>query len=412
MKQRIVNIKLVLALSSCFLSLSANAQQLQTLIDEGLTSNPEIHKFELQYKRVSEKINEVNTVPNTEFGVGYFVSEPETRTGAQRFKVSAKQMIPWFGTITMRGNYVNSLAEAKYEDIVIAKRKLILSVSQSYYNLYANKTKQEVLTENIKLLETYKTLALTSVEVGKASAVDVLRLQMRQNELQQLKEVLEQQYNAEQTKLNNLLNRKNDITVNVVDELIIPSEDFETNTQNLALHPELLKYDKLYKSVEQSELLNQKESSPMIGFGLDYINVEQRPDMSFSDNGKDIVMPMVSVSIPVFNNKYKSKTKQNELQQQELLAQKQERLNTLETLLDKAIKDRVSARISYTTQTKNLKQAKNAEEILIKSYETGTVDFNDLLDIQELQLKFKINQIESVKTYYVQTTIISYLTQQ
>ena len=208
---------------------------------------------------------------------------------------------------------------------------------------------------------------------------------------------------------NNLLNRANNVAVNVVDELIIPLEDFENNTENLSLHPELLKYDKLYKSVEQSEFLNQKESSPMIGFGLDYINVDKRPDMNFSDNGKDIIMPMVSVSIPIFNNKYKSQTKQNELQQQEVLAQKQERLNKLETLLDKAIKDRISARISYVTQAKNLKQAKNAEEILIKSYETGTIDFNDVLDIQELQLKFQINQIESIKNYYVQTTIINYL---
>ena len=63
--------------------------------------------------------------------------------------------------------------------------------------------------------------------------------------------------------------------------LIYLLEDFEINTENLALHPELLKYDKLYQSVEQSELLNQKESSPMIGFGLDYINVEERPDMDF-----------------------------------------------------------------------------------------------------------------------------------
>ena len=37
-------------------------------------------------------------------------------------------------------------------------------------------------------------------------------------------------------------------------------------------------------------------------------------------------------------------------------------------------------------------------------------DFNDVLDIQELQLKFQMNQIESVKTYFVQTTIINYLT--
>ncbi|WP_299225611.1 TolC family protein [uncultured Psychroserpens sp.] len=390
----------------------SNAQELETLINEALNKNPEIQKFELQYSIASEKVNEVNTLPNTEFGVGYFVSEPETRTGAQRFKVSAKQMLPWFGNITTRENYVSALADAKYEDIVIAKRKLMASVSQSYYNLYANKAKQDVLNENIKLLKTYETLALTSVEVGKASAVDVLRLQMRQNEMQQLLDVLSQQFLAEQTTFNKLLNRDKDVQVSVINELIIPSEDFEINSGNLSLHPELLKFDKLYQSVEQSELLNQKESSPMIGFGLDYINVDKRPNMDFRDNGKDIIMPMVSVSIPIFNNKYKSQTKQNELQQQGILVQKQERTNALEILLDKAVNDKISARISYATQTKNLKQAKDAEEILIKNYETGTIDFNDVLDIQELQLKFQINQIESVKIYYVQTTIINYLTQQ
>jgi cobalt-zinc-cadmium efflux system outer membrane protein len=389
---------------------SINSQSLDVLVKEALENSPEIQKFELKYRIASEKVNEVNTIPNTEFGVGYFISEPETRTGAQRFKVSAKQMMPWFGTISSREDYVSSLAEATYEDIAIAKRKLIAAVSQSYYNLYSNNARQLVLIENIDLLETYETLALTSVEVGKASAVDVLRLQMRKNELDQLKQVLEQQYLGEQTALNNLLNRDNDVEITSINELIIPSEDFEITTENLALHPELLKYDKLYQSVEQSELLNQKESSPMIGFGLDYINVEKRPDMSFSDNGKDIIMPMVSVSIPIFNKKYKSETKQNELQRQEIVAQKQERLNTLETLLDKGIKDRISARISYNTQTKNLKQAKDAEDILIRSYETGTIDFNDVLDVQELQLKFQMNQIESVKTYYVQTTIINYLT--
>jgi len=387
----------------------SNAQQLETLIEEALKNSPEIQKFELQYSIVSEKVNEVNTIPNTEFGVGYFVSEPETRTGAQRFKVSAKQMLPWFGSITARENYVSSLADAKYEDIVIAKRKLLAAVSQSYYNLYANRAKQKVLVQNIELLETYETLALTSVEVGKASAVDVLRLQMRQNELEQLKEVLAQQYLAEQTALNKLLNRDKDIAVNVVQELAIPSETTLVNTENLSLHPELIKYDKLYQSVEQSELLNQKESLPMIGFGLDYVNVDKRPNMNFSDNGKDIVMPMVSVSIPIFNKKYKSQTKQNEFKQQEITAQKQERLNKLETVLDKAVNDRISARISNETQLKNLEQANDAEEILIKSYETGTIDFNDVLDIQELQLKFQINQIESVKTFYVQTTIINYL---
>ncbi len=389
----------------------SNAQELQSLIDEALANNPKIKQFELQYKRVSEKVNEVNTLPNTNIGVGYFVSEPETRTGAQRFKVSVNQMLPWFGTISSREDYVSSLADAKFEDITIAKRQLIASVSTSYYNLYAIKAKQQVLTENINLLKTYETMALTSVEVGKASAVDVLRLQMRQNDLNQSKAILQQQFLAEQTAFNKLLNRDKNTAIYVVSELEIPLDDSSINTDSLQFHPELIKYDKFYQSVEKSELLNQKESSPMIGLGLDYVNVARRPDMNFNDNGKDIVMPMVSFSIPIFNKKYKSKTKQNEIQQEEFNSQKQERFNRLETLLDKAINERTSARIRYNTQSKNLKQAKNAETILVKSYETGTIDFKDVLDIQELQLKFQLNQIKAVQNYYIQSTIINYLIQ-
>ena len=385
--------QLIFIISSLLVFNVVNAQELESLVDIALENNPAIQKFELQHAIASEKINEVNVLPNTEVGVGYFVSEPETRTGAQRFKVSAKQMLPWFGSITARENYASSLADAKYEDIVIAKRKLIASVSQSYYKLYTIRAKQEVLIENIDLLKTYETLALTSVEVGKASAVDVLRLQMRQNELEQLKQVLGQNYVAEQTAFNKLLNREKAITINVIKELRIPLGSDLIATENLELHPELIKYDKLYQSVEQSELLNQKESSPMLGFGLDYVAVSERPNMSFADNGKDIVMPMVSLSIPIFNKRYKSRTKQNELKQQEIISQKQERLNNLETLFDKAINDRKVSKISHNTQAKNLKQAKDAEGILIKSYETGTIDFNDVLDIQELQLKFQMNQI-------------------
>ena len=362
------------------------------------------------YGIAAEKVNEANWLPNTEVSAGYFVSEPETRVGAQRARFSLKQMIPWFGTITARENYMNSMAAAQYEELVIAKRKLVLSVSQSYYNLMANKAKQEVLEKNVQLLETYERLALTSLEVGKASAVSVLRLQIRQNELEQSKEVLQQQFLAEQAVFNNLLNRESDMTVVVVSEPKMPLGTEMISEENLKVHPELTKYDKLYESVSKSELLNKKESSPMIGFGLDYIPVSERTDMNPIDNGKDILMPMVTLSIPIFNNKYKSQTKQNQLKQQEITSQKEERLNALQTMLSKAIYDRNSARISYDTQSKNLKQAKDAEEILIKNYETGTIDFNDVLDIQELQLKFQINQIESVKTYYVQSTIINYLT--
>ena len=387
------------------------AQTLDAYIQEAENNNPEVQAFELRYNISKEKVEEADAFPKTEVSAGVFVSEPETRTGAQKARFSVKQMLPWFGSITLRESYASSLAEVDYLDIVITKRKLRLSVSQSYYELYAIEQKQVVLEENIQLLNTYEKLALTSVEVGGASAVDVLRLQIRQNELKEAKQVLEQEYKAVQTQFNNFLNRNENTSIAVVDALSV-EEPIEIQQVQLELHPELEKYDRLYESVAHSEVLNQKEANPNLGFGLDYIPVAKRPGMDFSDNGKDILMPMVSLSIPIFNNNYKSRTVQNELRQEEINAQKANRRNLLETILSDAITDKEASYIKYKTQLRNLEQAKDAEEILIKNYETGTIDFKDVLNIQELQLRFQINLIEAIKNYYVQTAIINYLTNQ
>ncbi|MEJ2585421.1 MAG: TolC family protein, partial [Robiginitalea sp.] len=207
-----------------------------------------------------------------------------------------------------------------------------------------------------------------------------------------------------------VLNKDPGREVPVISGVTVPESDPDS-ADSLQLNPELLRYDKLYESVTRAEMLNQKEGAPTFGFGLDYIPVAERPGLDFSDNGKDIVMPMVSLNIPIFNNRYDSRSKQNELRQKELESLKQERLNVLQTALARAKAGRNTARIRYRTQTSNLKQARDAEQILLRNYETGTIDFNDVLDIQELQLKFQMDQIDATRMYYEQTALIKYITE-
>ncbi|WP_282074681.1 TolC family protein [Maribacter aquivivus] len=402
---------LSLIISLFFLTAFVNAQELQSFIEEAIQNNPEVQSFDIKYAIAEEKIKEANWLPNTEFSLGYFVSETETRVGAQRARIGVKQMLPWFGTLSARENYASSMAEAEYIEVTIAKRKLGLSVAQSYYNLYESSAKQLILEENIQLLKTYERLALTSVEIGKASAVDVLRLQIRQNELKQQKEILLEVFEAEKAAFNNLLNRDASSEISSAVNLKLPEENELYDLDVLSLNPELLKYNKLYESIVQSELVNKRESLPTIGIGLDYLPVSERADMVIADNGKDVIMPMVSVSIPLFNSKYTSISKQNELRQKEIEFQKNQRYNVLSTAFSKALSQRNQAQIKYRTQSKNLEQARDAEDILIKNYETGTIDFNDLLDIQELQLKFQLNQIESIQSFYTQQSILNYLIQ-
>lgn len=377
----------------------SHGQQLATYIEEAINNNPNIQAVEKQHAISLEKISETNTLPDTEFSGGYMVGTEMPMM--QQGEFSVMQMLPWFGTISARGDYASALADADFLEIEIAKRKIAMILSQSYYRLYQIAKKQDVLDSNIQLLQVYERMALTSVEVGQASAVSVLRLQMRQNDLTERKLVLEQDYAAELTAFNKIMNRNEIEPIVNVDSLIMPDTDFEIDFANLSLHPELRKFEEMNKVVSQADALNKKESAPGFGVGMEYMLYNEAPNM---------LMPMVTLSIPIFNNKYKSIAKQNQLQHEALGIQKQASENTLIAELQTAVRNRNAARISFETQEKNLIQAQNANEILLKNYETGTIDFREVLDVQELQLNFQINRIEAIGAYFNQVSIINYFT--
>ena len=397
-----------LVLGMLLLSLTMEAQQLDAYILEAQANSPAIDALLAKYNISKEQINAVNTLPNTEFSAGYFVSEPETRTGPQQAKFSIKQMFPWFGTISARQHYASALAQQDNIEVDIALRKLRLSVSKTYFELYELQEKIKIVKENMELLKVYEELALNGVEVGKASAVDVLQLQMRQNKLKDQKVNLQHQLISEKVAFNRLLNRENNTSVVLLDTLVLPLEELQISA--IQVHPELSKFDKNLESIDLAEAINKKESAPQFGLGVDYINVGTRTDMAILDNGKDIVMPMVSFSIPIFNNKYSSVTAQNELLKKQILATKNQRLNELESSLSNAVEMRNSARNSIEIQLRNIALTKDAEDILMRSYESESLDFSDVLDIQEMQLDYQMKLAEAVSTYFRETAIIKYLT--
>ena len=387
-------------------------QDLQSYILEAEANNLELQALGYKNDIALEKVNEVNSLPNTELGFGFFVHETETRTGAQKLRFSVRQMMPWFGTITARQNYASTLANVEYENLVLAQRKLRLAVAQSYYILFAIQAKKDVLDDNIKLINTYETIALNAVSVGKASLVDVLKLQMRQNELNRQKELLNQASRKEETAFNHLLNRDSEMKVSLVSDLTLPELDVLNDDNAIELHPELVKYDKLFASVTGAELVNKKESSPNLGLGIEYVSVEARSGLEIEDNGKDMLMPMLSLSIPIFSHKYKSQTVQNNFKQQALLSEKNNRRNQLVDILVAAQSERESARISYQTFSLNIEKAIYSLDLLLKNYEVQSKDFKDLLETQELLLNLEVAKIDALKNYYSQSAIINYLSNQ
>jgi len=374
-----------------------SGQSLREYIVEAQENNPEIKALQQGYDVSVERIQEVGGLPNTKIGSGYFVSEPETRTGAQKASFNIGQDLPWFGTIKARKETASAESEIYKNKLAIVKRKITLQVEEKYYSLYGLKARQKIITEQEELLDTYIEIALKGVENNGTSTVDILKLNIAKNNLQNEKEILKGEILSLETEMNQLLHRDGFEAILIPDNLFIPEEEPTLLLDDITCHPELVTYDHLNDVIEKKEAVNTKEALPSIGIGLDYVIVQERPNLNFSDNGKDIVMPKISLSVPIFSKKHGSRSKQYELQKEEIDLRREASQNDLEIL------------INYNTQQKNIGQAQQAEKILISQYETAQLDFEELLDIQQLLLTFENKKIQAIAMYFMQTATLNYL---
>jgi len=401
--------KTIFYLITLLLSTALQAQSLEHYLNLALSNNPQLQALHMRYEIAEEKINQAASIPKTTFGAGYFASEPETRTGPQRFKLSVSQMLPWFGTLKARQDYARSLVETEGLDRLIVERQLALSLAQSYYRLYGYQQKKNIIETAIELFKSYEALALKAVENGSASVVNVLQLQIEQNKLSEEFLKIQEFEKAEEVVFANLLSDDSFEGIQFSKMLEIPLEDLMHEQSRLTVNPEILRYDKLFAAVQQSEIVNQKESQPSLGLGLDYIAVQQRSDVLLNENGKDILMPMLKLSVPIFKSKHSSVAQQLELKQRELNYEKNHRLNLLENKLAQAIALQNQAQISFKSQDANSAQTQKMKEVVLSNFESDRQELTEVIAMEQLYLQFEFKKIEAVVQFYSQTALINYL---
>jgi len=393
-----------------FLTFSVNAQSLEDYLKEATKNSPELKSKNYSYLSAVEKVNEVGSLPNTTIKAGYFVQEAETRVGAQKAKLSVSQMMPWFGTLNAKKESASFMSDAKLNSIDLAKRKLDLNVKTSFYQLYELKETVSILKENLAILNTLEKLALNELENNRSSMVDVLKIKMEINSLNDKLSTASEKFGAKKIGFNLLLNRDENLAINILDTLIIREIDHLWDKNAIQQNPKLLQLDNLNSALKKSELATKKAGLPTVGIGLDYVFVENRAVENLLDNGKDIVMPMLTVSVPLFSKKFSSKQKQLKLEQKAIETTKEEATNQLFTLYEKTMANMKSAKVSVKTQTANIDQANQAEKVLMAAYQTAKMDFEQLLEIQQLKLKFQLKKINALTKYALQKSTLEFLT--
>lgn len=392
------------------LNFNGTAQTLENYFQIAAESNPGLKAKYKAFEAAMQKIPQANSLADPNLSFGYFISPVETRVGPQRMRFSLTQMFPWFGTLRTQGDMSTVLAEAKYQEFLDARNMLYSQISAVYYPLLETNELIEIEEENLQILTTYKSIATSKFENGIGSLTDALRVEIMKTSSETNLEVLNQKIQSSSVWLNSLLGRAYDSPIEFAERLVIPNSPTQVSLDSIQNNPLLENINLKIQASELSKELATKQGLPKLGAGVDYVIVDERKDMTLPDNGKNVFMPMVTMSIPIFRGKYDGAKKEAELLAESYQAEKQ---NISNQLYGSFLRFKVELEVQLDLISSYDRQIQTSEqtlELLYQAYSNSGKDFEEVLRLQQQLLEYKKMKAKAAVTYYTAEAQLNYLT--
>ncbi|MGB0777153.1 MAG: TolC family protein [Flavobacteriaceae bacterium] len=383
-----------------FFSFSISAQSLDQCIDEMLENNPKLLAYSKAYEVSEEQTNTQVGMGETKVSFGYFATRPQTRTGEQVAKIGVSQGFNWFGSALLKKERSQDLSNAQYQEWIKARRLLIEGFSLRYISAQFNMKYMRLISEQIELQKELQANFRNVLEGSSNESLgDLLKLDIQLNDLEnQLDNAVVYQKNLIK-QMNVLMGREKDAQLVLSELPEFPNELPEIEKSQLEVHPEILKYEALQNALISEQELFSKQQLPDFTIGLDYIPVQAYDQAGLAGNGQDIFMPMLSMSIPVFGQKNKSKSKVLNLKQEQLNLDKKAKYDELDLMLEQTLMKREQAFNQLNSARQNEILYKEIVQIQYDQLASGKGSVKNLikeqkeiintgLEVQDAALKF------------------------
>lgn len=406
-----INRRIYIILFLFFGYFSSYSQSLEDYFRVGAEQNPGLISKYKAFEAAMQRVDQVNSLADPNLTLGYFVSPVETRVGPQRMRFSLSQAFSWFGTLGAQESVAKLTAEASYQEFLDARNNLYFQIAAAYFPMVELKKTIELEQQNLTVLKKYKAISTANFENGKGSMVDVLRTELMLEDAQTNLKLLQEKEIPLRARFNNLLNEPAMKEVTVQENLSLNPVPRNYRRDSLTYsNPRLEALDFQMKASEASQVAIKKQGLPKLGVGVDYVIIDERTDMVMGDNGKDVLMPMVTMSIPIFRGKYKAAHREAGLVKESLALQKEELENQLSGTYERIafelhaqaeILQKYDRQIQITTQSL---------ELLMRAYSNSGTDYEEVLRMQQELLRYKKQKIEALIKYQISKAELDYIT--
>ncbi|PWH85184.1 TolC family protein [Brumimicrobium oceani] len=378
------------------------SQSLDKYLEEAAENNPLLKAKYADFEASVEKVAQVNSLPNPSISFSYLVSPSTPHTGNQKAGLGIRQTIPWFGTLKTSGSVYELQSEALYQEFINERNQLFMEVKSAWYPLYELHQEIKLLKENKKVLLSYKQLATTGFKVGKNSMADVLRVDIKIESTTTEIKLLEEKIKPFTVRFNRLLNKSDTAAIEIEETIQLAEIPLNYRRDSLLEnHPSLKALDLEYQSAQASETLANKEGAPSFGVGLDY---------GFMPDAQNMVMPMVSISLPIYRNRYKALKKEAHLKQEAISFYKKDFENELISNYEMTRYELDRAKEKFLLYQQQIERTKQVIHLLEVEYSNSGDDFEEILRMQQDLINYQIGKATAVKDFFTALAKLDYLT--
>jgi cobalt-zinc-cadmium efflux system outer membrane protein len=384
------------------------AQSIDDYLQMAVENNPKLQSAYAEFEAALQQSPQVASLPDPTLTVSAFGRMIETRVGRQEARFNFMQMFPWFGTLKAKEDVANLMAESGFYKYLDIRNQVFFDIKSLYAEIYALEKTIEFQKEQLKIMDSYKDLALSQFKNASAPMVNVVKIDIKKDELHTEIELLEELKKPLQSQFNLMLNRDIAEKIQVPDTMLFEI-DAVLEEGGFDHHPAVALLNKQQDAYKMQEVSAKKEGLPMVGLGLDYSIISPRDVENLEGNGRDAIMPMVSITLPIYRKKYRASIKQAELMGQSAESLQKSQINELRADYEATKYDLLKAEKRLELYDRQIQNSKKALKLLLAGFSNSVSDFDEVLQMNQDLIDFEIQKIEATKAGIIAEAKMDYL---
>lgn len=399
----IQKIKLFLLLGILILTGASALAQVypEKYLEQALQNNPKLQAQRKAYEAALQQTDISATLPDPQLTAGFFTPPMERFMGNQWLDVGVMQMFPWFGTLERQKSVAEKQAESSYHQFRAERNWLFMEMTRLWLDIFRKEQKLEILIKYEEILKDRENIIYTRYaggQEGPGQVLDLYRLEIQLADFQNRKDKLQDERIALHESFNILIGQPATAAVETPELLPeTPTEEIDgtPDAAYFGSNPQLNNLQLEREAREIQKEVSRLQTRPMLGIGLQYSYFAPGEAAMGQMDGGHMLMPMVSVSLPIFRNKNRAIQQQGALLAEAASFRESEQHNQLKTQWSalKASTSKLQRDNGFLHDQLDITQ--KTWELIITAYASGNEGFDDLLRIQDQLLDLEWRLLEN-----------------